>query len=63
MKLIALRAMKLGGKHVKQGESIDLNQEDAEKAIRHGWAVGSNSKKEKSKEADKSDEEVDKTAE
>ena len=39
MKIKALRAMQLDGKHVKEGSSINVDEAVAKDCIRNQWAV------------------------
>lgn len=50
MKIIPLRTMRLGGEHVEQGKPVEVDKAEADRAIRHGWAVAAPGK---AKPADK----------
>lgn len=39
MKIIPNRTMRLGGRRVEFGKSVEVPEDDAKLALRHGWAV------------------------
>lgn len=39
MKIIPNRTMRLGGRRVEFGKPVEVPEEDAKLALRHGWAV------------------------
>ncbi len=39
MKIVPNRTMQLDGKHVEKGKAVDVSEDAAELAIRHGWAA------------------------
>lgn len=39
MKIIPNRTMRLGGRRVEFGKPVDVPEDDAKLALRHGWAV------------------------
>ena len=39
MKIVPNRTMRLGGRRVEFGKAVDVPEEDAALALRHGWAA------------------------
>ena len=39
MKIIPNRTMRLGGRRVEFGKPVEVPEDDAKLALRHGWAV------------------------
>lgn len=39
MKIVPTRTMRLAGQHVEAGRSVNLPEDAARLALRHGWAV------------------------
>lgn len=39
MKIVPNRTMRLGGRRVEFGKAVDVPEDDAQLALRHGWAV------------------------
>ena len=39
MKIIPNRTMRLGGRRVEFGKPVEVREEDARLALRHGWAA------------------------
>ena len=39
MKIVPNRTMRLGGRRVEFNKAIDVSEDDARIALRHGWAV------------------------
>lgn len=39
MKIVPTRTMRLGGRRVEVGKPVEVPEDDATLALRHGWAV------------------------
>lgn len=39
MKIVPNRTMRLGGRRVEVGKPVEVPEDDAHLALRHGWAV------------------------
>jgi hypothetical protein len=44
MKIIPIRTMRLGGKHLERATPVDVTEANGAHAIRHGWAVAAPAK-------------------
>lgn len=45
MKIVPARTMRLGGRRVESGKPVEVPDEDAQLALRHGWAVAAAAKR------------------
>lgn len=39
MKIVPTRTMRLGGRRVEAGKPVEVPEDDAKLALRHGWAT------------------------
>ena len=52
MKIIPNRTMRLGGRRVEFGKPVEVPEEDARLALRHGWAAEAPAKRASAAKAD-----------
>ena len=52
MKIIPTRTHRLGGRRVEFGKTVDVPEEDAALALRHGWATKAPARAEKTAKPD-----------
>lgn len=52
MKIVPNRTMRLGGRRVEFGKTVDVPEDDAALALRHGWAVEAPAKRSPAPKAD-----------
>ena len=52
MKIVPNRTMRLGGRRVEFGKPVEVPEEDARLALRHGWAAEAPAKRASAAKAD-----------
>ena len=52
MKIVPTRTMRLGGRRVEFGKPVEVPEEDARLALRHGWAAEAPAKRASAAKAD-----------
>ena len=52
MKIVPNRTMRLGGRRVEFGKPVEVPEEDARLALRHGWAAKAPAKRASAAKAD-----------
>ena len=45
MKIVPNRTMRLGGRRVEVNKAVDVSEDDARIALRHGWAAEASAKR------------------
>ena len=52
MKIVPTRTMRLGGRRVEFNKAVDVSEDDARIALRHGWAAEAPAKRASAAKAD-----------